>query len=384
MPYTDGRLVFDADAHIMEPSDWLNDYADEATRAELADAFPFSFDTEKAEATASSRLLDAEKQRKSEQRLLAQAFFAHGAFDAKERSRALDLLGFDAQLVFQTFAMGQFAFNPDRAVVHGGARALNRAMTDWCSADPRLLPVGYVPMFDPVAAYDITLEALDLGCKALLLPQAFADAYGPTHVEFDPMWDALAQADVPFVVHVGTGGRLTPRGYRNNGKPIPPDIHGGGENIRSKDFVGIHFWPEYFLSVLAMDGVFERFASLRGASIEQGASWVPSMLHTLDACQDAFKHEPDLQGLPMRASEYIRRQVKFTPFYQEDVGWLTEQLGPDLLMFSSDFPHQEGGRDPIARFEATLGDVDESIRERFYRANFAELMGTQIPAPVEV
>ena len=42
-----------------------------------------------------------------------------GAFDAGERSRALDLLGFESQLVFSTFAAGQFA-GGDIDLVTGG------------------------------------------------------------------------------------------------------------------------------------------------------------------------------------------------------------------------------------------------------------------------
>ena len=47
-----------------------------------------------------------------------------------------------------------------------------------------------------------------------------------------------------------------PTGYRENGRPCP-DFLGGGENIRSKDYINIGYWPENFLSVLALDGVFE-------------------------------------------------------------------------------------------------------------------------------
>ncbi len=76
----------------------------------------------------------------------------------------------------------------------------------------------------------------------------------------------------------------------------------------------------------------------------------------------------------MRASEYIRRQVRFTPFATEPVGWLIERAGEELFLFSSDYPHPEGGRDPIARFEVSLEGVSEDARERFYSRNFADMM----------
>ena len=54
---------------------------------------------------------------------------------------------------------------------------------------------------------------------------------------------------------------------------------------------------------------------------------------------------------------------------------LDVQVGDRILCFSSDYPHPEGTRDPIGRFEATMAGLDEAARERFYAGNFATLMG---------
>ena len=54
----------------------------------------------------------------------------------------------------------------------------------------------------------------------------------------------------------------------------------------------------------------------------------------------------------------MRRQVRFTPFPTEPVGWMIEQAGAELFLFSSDYPHPEGGRDPLAPLRAQpRGDV---------------------------
>ena len=92
----------------------------------------------------------------------------------------------------------------------------------------------------------------------------------PTHPDLDPVWDTLAQADVPFVLHVGGGGRLLDRAFHNNAMPVTDHL-GGGENIRSKDFLAIHDSPALFLGALIYDGLFDRFPTLRGGCIEQGA-----------------------------------------------------------------------------------------------------------------
>ncbi len=102
--------------------------------------------------------------------------------------------------------------------------------------------------------------------------------------------------------------------------------------------------------------------------------WVIPLLKRLDLAQDSFqKTEPALR-LPLRASEYFRRQLKFTRFPNENAGWLIEQGGEELFLFSTDYPHPEGTRDPFNRFESSLSEISEAAKERFYSRNFAEMM----------
>jgi hypothetical protein len=46
-----------------------------------------------------------------------------------------------------------------------------------------------------------------------------------------------------------------------------------------------------------------------------------------------------------------------------------------LFLFSSDYPHPEGGKDPLKRFESSLLGIDDDAKQRFYSSNFADLMG---------
>ena len=134
--------------------------------------------------------------------------------------------------------------------------------------------------------------------------------------------------------------------------------------------------PEVFLASLIFDGILERFPALRGGCIEQGAMWLVPWLRRLDLAQASFgRNEPTLRDLPMRPSEYVRDRIFVTPFPGEPVGWITEQIGDRALCFSSDYPHPEGTRDPIGRFEATMDGLDDTQRERFYSGNFATMMG---------
>jgi predicted TIM-barrel fold metal-dependent hydrolase len=76
----------------------------------------------------------------------------------------------------------------------------------------------------------------------------------------------------------------------------------------------------------------------------------------------------------------VQRQVRFTPYPTEDVGWIIGQSGPELCMFSSDYPHVEGGRRPIERFESSLAATSEDAKRRFYSENFLDLLGSRAAA----
>ena len=145
--------------------------------------------------------------------------------------------------------------------------------------------------------------------------------------------------------------------------------------------MGIPHPPMQTLATMIFDGVLDRFPTLRVGVIEQGAIWVPSWLRQMEAAFDAFeRHEERLRHLSLRPTEYARRQIRVTPYPTEDVGWIIENSAPEICMFSSDYPHVEGGRRPLERFEASLGDADESIRRRFYCDNFRDLMGSAATA----
>jgi len=376
MAYAQGRTYYDADSHLMELGDWLGRYADPELRDRIRPLYLGA-----AGALADSAVRDAEARRgdagasaRLEAHLMdAKGWSALGAFDPTDRSRALDLLGFDAQLVFSTFAPTQFAGH-DLELLYGGARAHNRAMADFCSADSRLIAVGLVPLEDSELAARGVDEALALGCGAVLVPSAPPRDKSPTHPDFDGVWARLQDAGVPFMLHVGGGGRLVRPAFHNNGRRVT-DFLGGGENIRAKDFMAIHQPAEMFLSCMVLDGVLEKFPRLRGGCIEQGAMWVVPWLKRLDIAQTTFRRTEPALAMPRTASEYIHGRVWFTPFATEPVGWMIEQAGDDLFLFSSDYPHPEGTRDPVGRFERSLAGVAEPAKDRFYAGNFAAMMG---------
>jgi hypothetical protein len=147
MPYAEGRLFYDADSHLMETPEWLATHAEPDMRARipsysLGGTGPRAF-VEKMIERGRSRAGDPAERAAHEAELLTRkSWDAYGAVHREDRRRALDALGFRAQLVFSTFAPGQAEFAKE---VDVGYAASQRSRAAWssCAGDPRLLPVTF-------------------------------------------------------------------------------------------------------------------------------------------------------------------------------------------------------------------------------------------------
>ena len=389
------RVFYDADSHIMELPDFLKKYADPDLRDEVPlVSYSASIVTDEEVAA-----IMAQGGRHSAEHVAAQIALgdkliefskeiqALGAFDAADRSTALDLLGFRRQLVFATHSVAK-PFSPSTKLEprlrYGAARAHNRHMAEFCRADDRLMGVAIVPLDEPELAMTELEAVLESGLAAVWVPHRPCGERSPGHVDLDPFWARLAQTGTPFVLHVGGAPLQLAKAWMNNGRPPTKDWLGGGENLRTKDIALLHEGPEAFLTMMILDGVLERHPTLRGASVELGAGWVPELLRRLDwVVKHWSRNDANLQRFARTPSEQITQQLAFTPFVFEAVGDLIDQSNPDLYLFSSDYPHIEGGRNPIGRFETALGARDEAIREKFYAENFLRIFpNARTDAPV--
>jgi predicted TIM-barrel fold metal-dependent hydrolase len=378
MPYASGRVIHDADAHIMEMPGFLEEHLEAKYRGRVGDAVLFP-----RRDGFHSRLKEAHDGRDFDesQIMLAKNWAALGSSARQDRPRSIDLLGFASQLMFTTALLNYSSVlegGPDVDLTYAVARAHTRHMVDFCSVDRRLLPTGYVPLVDFARTATAAREAIRLGAKALMIPSRCPDHYSPSHIGFDPLWSIAQEAGLPIVFHVGGGGKLLEDAYFNNGLPPVPDFHGGDDNFKSIDYMAIAYPPMKALTALIVDRVLDRFPDLKFGVIEQGASWVPGWMRNMDSAHNAFyKNEERLQKMSLRPSEFVKRQVRVTPYPHEDAGWIIANAGDEVCLFSSDYPHVEGGRHPIKRFETSMeaAGTTELQKQRFYCDNFVDLMG---------
>ena len=387
MSYAQHRKIIDADSHVIELDDFLHAVADE----EHKDLIPLMSSQKELPVVEAGlargrelfekRQKDPETMAKFEEAILdntKSGWNRLGAFDSAERSHALDLFGYSIQWVLPTFSFHQIAHTEDLDVLDAGSRTLNKAMANFCKTDERLKAIGYLPLqLGPEKALEIMKQGFEDGCYSFMI-----DTNEPndknisfTHPDFDPIWNLFVKKKSPFVVHVAVNGhyKAVSESFKNNGKT---ELELGGDAPAGElGLMTINSSAELFLSAMIFDGVFERHPELKGISMEHGAFWLPSWLKALDYTASLFKRKREFKELP---SETARRHIKVSPFAGEPVGWIIENVGPEMLVYASDYPHPEGTSDPIRKFEATMTDCDEETMNAFYHGNMEDLMGIKL------
>ena len=142
-------------------------------------------------------------------------FAATGAFLAEDRPRALDLLGFSSQLVFNTFhnrRLRDWEHGGDLDLAYGAARAHNRGHGRVLLGRPA--PAAHVlraaRRLRPRRGHG-RRGASPMGAAALLVASGCPPGHSPSHVGLDPVWARAQEAGIPVVFHVGGTGDLIDR-----------------------------------------------------------------------------------------------------------------------------------------------------------------------------
>ena len=378
MSYAGERLILDADSHLMELPDFLSANADPGARdlmPRLGDLTTGQFDPRDHVGKAGHAPEVVERLMQLGDNITRGPKWhdALGAFSGTERGKALDLLGFKAQVVFSSFC-ARAIFEATMESRYAAARAHNRAMASFCQGDRRLIGVAMVPLDDPDQALAEIERSADAGLGAIWIAADPPGGRSPGHPAHDAIWRTMAERRLPFILHVGSAPLRIADAWMNDGMPDRASARGGAEVIGSKDLTVIHHASQRFISTLVLDGVLERFPSLRGGVIEIGAGWVPDMIRRLDHAVEIWaKSEPHLAKMTRKPSQQIRDQLRFTPYPFEDVAAMVSESFPELYLFSSDYPHAEGGRDPIGRFDRSTASLSESDRAKFFASNFRDL-----------
>ena len=226
------------------------------------------------------------------------------------------------------------------------------------------------------AAGRVPATGRSAACAAIWMPSAaMPGGVSPAHPDLDPLWDVLAAADVPVLAHVGadadflmtTAWRTRPGVRRVEGRRGVPDgsvdaVHPAPAGPELLDHDGarrcVRAPPPAALRVV------------RGAR-PMGRADRPA-LDLWHANSRKFSLGNMEGALPIRLqpSEYIRRNVRVSLFDIEPVDVYIEQFGmPEVYCYASDYPHPEGGKDPMGDISAKLERFGPEVLRQVFVEN---------------
>ncbi len=254
-----------------------------------------------------------------------------------------------------------------------GLRAHNRWLADFCAAAPgRRAGIAQIMLHDVDAAVREVEWAAEVGLTGgILLPGAppgsgLEPLYSPV---YEPLWQACEDAGLPLNHHSGSA--------------VPPL---GDQPVDNVVFLlEVTWWAHRALWHLIFGGVLERHPSLQLVFTEQGTSWIPETVGSLDyffsrmgASTGSQEQEwgAEVVGkLSLRPSEYWARQCHVgSSFMRPAEAALRHVVGLDKIMWGSDYPHKESSY-PFSRaaLRRTFAGIDPAEVQQMLGANAAEL-----------
>jgi predicted TIM-barrel fold metal-dependent hydrolase len=404
--------IIDVDAHLHEPLDWV-ERTDPALAAELGPPARF-FDVASSVFgfhDSAFELLPEAQRPKQRFDLVPPGFVHHlqltdelqpeqhqptsddPFYGPSARLAWCDERGIDVQFLNPTFLVGAF-------VQAGRARRIDllprvrRCWNDWSTTlvaghTDRLMPVIQIDLSDVDGTVAELTRTRQLGCRAFAVPETpVRGARGTlarsiTHPDFEPIWDAAEDLGMAAFFHVGFGRERINPGWANNGA-VDMKTFGLLSMI-----AGGQTAPQLLIAALVYDGLLDRHPKLNVVIEEVGIDWLPYVLSAMEASigrttlprDDEFRPSHlsvgDTYTLPLTPTEYVQRQVRVTPLPASNpIGRVITNVPPEVLCFSSDYPHVEGSASAVELCERQLAEVhaDDALRAAFF-SDVGDLLG---------
>jgi predicted TIM-barrel fold metal-dependent hydrolase len=264
----------------------------------------------------------------------------------------------------QTGQQSNIMTSPDEA--NAVATAGNEFYAErWLPADPRFQLVMHVGPQDPVAA---AKEIRRYGQN----PRVAAVALTPINILFGnrhfwPIYEAAQELELPIYTHVIT----TQFQYQG-----APEICGGMAESHPEYRSLLGQIAESNVNSLVWTGTFERFPGLKFLFVEYSFTWALPLIWEMD--RNFLNEREGTPWVKKRPSEYVHDHIRFStqPLVEppgDHLYQLIDMMGPDLLMYSSDYPHFDND-DP----HQSLKGLSDEARRMIFVDN--ALDGFRVPA----
>jgi predicted TIM-barrel fold metal-dependent hydrolase len=378
--------IIDVDSHFYEPLDWLDDHfpdlAKQLPPLSVTD-FIFRFGaSDVLDAIPPDKRLDDPMDLAPGTRPFLESLPPTDKLDdllgrdravchPEERLRRCDEQGIAVQLINNNWAHMPYmkareVGRPDLAsdvleAYNTWAAGLLHGYTD------RLIPITFLELDDPDRAVAELHRMRQAGSRAFTIKPAPVNAdRSLTHPDHEPVWSAAEDLGMIAIFHVGPSGPA----------PLDPGWLANGGNPSTFNLLNMVQAPSAKLALAAMvfDGVFERHPRLVVLVEELGISWLPELLARMDILAKGRGRAP--YEFPLLPSEYLTRQVRVAALSTTDELYPTlDRIPPELVVYSTDYPHPEGGPTPFETFSEQLSKASPEVRDDFFGASIARLTG---------
>ncbi|MGL4566038.1 MAG: amidohydrolase family protein [Halioglobus sp.] len=314
-----------------------------------------------------------------------------GAWDYRERLNMLAQDGIAAEVLFPDgitenntppFGAG-LGLSPRDAVPElqwAGAMAHNRWLAEFCANDPsRHIGVASIPLlFDVPQAVEAVRWCAANGLRAVMIPTLWGEHPPYHHTRYNPFWEVCE--DLGVIVHFHSGPAPHPEYF---GKEWPvvdsSDQLPGAMGVYVSE---VMWWLYRPLTFMIWGGVFERYPRLRVVIVEGGTMfmlppWLRLLDHNYRDVQFSAKLGDFRSHLSMAPSDYYRRNIAVgaSCVPRADLE-LRAAIGPDQIMWGSDYPHPEGTWPRTAEyFRTTFAGFPEADGRKILGDNAVQFYG---------
>jgi predicted TIM-barrel fold metal-dependent hydrolase len=356
--------IIDADGHVMEPRGMWEAWIDPAFRARAPRV------VKEARIEVDGRLLPrpeggnqvSQAMQARFKALVGESLAEYHAlgYSAQAQLRAMDQAGVEIAFLYPTQGLYAASLDDlDPALAIAICRAYNGWVLEYAKADPeRLRPVAMLTaLHDPALALEEARRVAALGMRAVFVRPNPVGGRTLGDPAYEPLWALCEERGLAVAVHEGVGARLPTAGAD-----------------RFPHFFGSHAAShplEQMLALLALigGGVLERHPRLRVAFLESGCGWLPYWLWRLDEHHEKTLGVAGEPRLPLRPSEYFRRQCWISLEPDEPyIPRVLDFIGEDRLLFASDYPHPDH-KWPETVERARALPLSDRAKQKLFRDN---------------
>jgi predicted TIM-barrel fold metal-dependent hydrolase len=318
---------------------------------------------------------------------------APGAYDMGRRLQVLDFTGVKRQILFPgaapifAHALINKADDPNvfRSITGDRKRYGERMVdlyNDWCArqarAQDRVRPTAILIGDTPDEVYARLKRLIDAGVRAFMIsPDVPLGGVSPASPLVDPIWDLASSAGCPILAHIAISENFLKTLIWREAPAFKGFMLGGEFSLDPWTLSNIHLAVQNYIVTMVLGGVFARHPKLRFGSAEFTGHWVGPLAQNMDRWYKnaPFQGDKGDRPLKMSPSDYLRRNVRVTPFEFEPVGQYIDNFGlEEVYCYASDFPHHEGGKDPMHKFVSSLEGKSAGTLKRFFVDNAKDLL----------